>query len=201
MSAIIEYMWVKIYIDESGVEHFIPQFREDGTQQFWTDSENITPTKLLIVPISPKLAENMIQKKIPAASVPLTPYTFLLKPSDKVTAYWDNEITITNHFECETCGFTWQHTDASKWAECPRCGEKDTWSCMRCGASNINNTLVKKNNRGETNCPYCEIPYGLNRSIHLHRIQDIIENTDYVILVENRFKVIIRQHEVCVESL
>lgn len=201
MNSIIEYMWVKIYNDENGIEHFIPQFCEDGTQQFWTDTENIVLTKLLIVPLTPRLAENMVQKKIPGVSVPLPTYTFLLQPTDKVSAYWDNEITLTNHFECDTCGMAWEHKDSSKWAECPRCGEKDTWSCMRCGKNNIDNNLVVKNQKGETNCPYCEIPYGLNRQRLLHRIQDIIENTDYVILIDNKVKITIQQNSVLVESL
>ena len=69
-------------------------------------------------------------------------------------------------------------------AECPRCGEKDTWSCSRCNKTNIDNAIVKKNKRGETNCPYCEIPWGLNRKVYLQRVQDVIENTDYVVLVK-----------------
>ena len=201
MSSVIEYQWIKIYKDENDIEHFIPQFQEDGTQQFWNDSKNLVLTKLLIVPLTPRLAENMIQKKIPAISVQLPTYTFLLKPIDDVSAYWDNEITITSHFECSTCGASWQHMDATQWAQCPRCGEKDSWSCARCDRTNIDNTLVKRNKRGETNCPYCDVPHGLNRKRNLHRIQDVIENTDYVILVKDRFKIIIRQNTVDIESL
>ena len=202
MSAVIEYQWVKFFKDENDVEHFIPQFRDDGTQQFWTDTEYIKPYKLLITTISPNLAAAMHAKKIPGSSVPFLPtYTFLLKPSDDIKAYWDEEVTITSHYECDSCGAAWIHSNSTKWAECPKCGEKDTWSCSRCGKTNIDNSIVKKNKRNETNCPYCEIPWGLNRKVYLQRVQDVIENTDYVILVKDRFKITIQHENVLIESL
>lgn len=201
MSAIIEYMWIKFFLDENGEEKFIPQFLEDGTQQFWTETANIKPFKLMLVPLNHKIAENMVKKHIPAISVPLPTYTFMLTPEDTVSAYWDSEITITSHFECNTCGAAWLHTDGSKWAQCPRCGESDTWSCSLCGRENIDNKLVKKNSRGETNCPYCTEPHGLNRREHVTLIQDVIENTDYVVLIENKIKMTIRSNNIQVESL
>ena len=201
MSAIIEYQWIKIYKDEDGCEHFIPQFTSDGTQQFWTNSENIKMHKLVIAPFSPEVAEAMQSKGIPGCSVPLPTWNFNVLPTDTVKVYWDNEIQLTNHFYCKTCGAQWKHMDSSKWAECPKCGQKDEWSCKRCGRQNIDNKLVKKNARGETNCPYCEIPYGLNRTVYLKRIQDIIENTDYVIEFEGKFKIIIRKDKIDIESL
>ena len=86
-------------------------------------------------------------------------------------------------------------------AQCPNCGQTDEWSCKQCGRHNINKDLVKKNARGETNCPYCEVPYGLNRTRYLERIQDVIENTDYAIEVAGKFKIIIRKDVIDVESL
>ena len=201
MAAIIEYMWIKIYEDEEGNEKFIPQFRIDGTQQFWLDSVDIQPTKLSICPISKQLADNMQANKIPGLSVPLPTYTFYLAEDDNVKAYWDGEIQTTSHFHCTTCETNWKHTDSSKWAKCPSCGESDVWHCSRCGTRNIDNLLVKKTSRGETNCPFCEEPHGLNRERRLERIQDVIENIDYVIEIEDRCKIIIRQHSVDIYSI
>lgn len=272
MVAIIEYMWVKVYKDELGNDRFIPQFRDDGTQQFWTDSSDIKPYKLFLVPINPELASKMQSKNIPAVSVPLPKYTFLLNSNDDVTAYWDNEIEIRSHYICEVCGNEWVHTDSTKFVQCPSCLTTDVWFCRRCpveiSADLMNkkrekereyNSLMKelsekfiesksdqerndirerqrqakellddweianqtvkiidqkyvkrltkkdeehgKGKAGEINCPFCEIPFGLNRKSLLHRVNDIIENTDYVILVKNRYKVKISENEVTVESL
>jgi len=199
VSAIIEYQWIKIFKDADGTEKFIPQFRSDGTQQFWNDTNDVRMTKLLIVPISPELANNMQQNKIPGAAVPLPSWNFIVKSDDVVKAYWDNEIQITSHFICKTCGAQWQHMDSSKWAKCPQCGQSDEWSCKRCGRNNIDNNLVKRNSRGEVNCPYCDVPHGLNRSIYLERIQDVIENTDYIIEFQDRFKITIRKDSIDIE--
>jgi len=199
VSAVIEYQWIKVFKDFDGTEKFIPQFKLDGTQQFWDDSKDIQMTKLLIAPISPNLAANMQQNKIPGVSVPLPTWSFTIKPTDIVKAYWDNEIQITSHFVCETCGAQWQHMDSSEWAKCPQCGQTDEWSCSLCGRTNIDNNLIKRNNRGEINCPYCEIPHGLNRVKYLERIQDVIENTDYVIEFQDRFKIIIRKDIIEIE--
>ena len=201
MAAIIEYMWIKIFKDTDGIEKLIPQFRDDGTQQMWSETSHIKPHKLVISPISPVLAKKMQDKNIPGCSVDLPVYNFYLTPHDEIKAYWDNEISVTSHFKCRTCGNCWQHMDSTKWAKCPSCGEMDTWSCSRCGRQDIDNSLVRKNKRGETNCPYCEIPYGLNRQILLDRIQDVIENTDYVIEIENKIKIIIRKDTIDVYSL
>ncbi len=198
MASIIEYQWIKIFKDSDGIEKFIPQFRLDGTQQFWSDTEDVKMTKLLITPISPELAANMQQHKIPGVSVPLPSWSFAVKPNDKVKAYWDNEIQLTSHYVCKTCGAQWQHTDSSKWAQCPECGQMDEWHCNRCGRI-IENSLVKRNERGEVLCPHCEIPYGLRRTRYLERVQDVIENTDYVIEFQDRFKITIRQNMVEVE--
>ena len=201
MTAVIEYMWIKIFKDIDGVEKFIPQFRDDGTQQLWSETSNIKPHKLVISPISPVLAKKMQDHNIPGCSVKLPTYNFYLLPEDDVKAYWDNEISVTSHFKCRTCGHCWLHMDSSKWAKCPACGESDVWSCRRCDRSNIDNSLVHRNNKGEVNCPYCEIPYGLNRQIMLDRIQDVIENTDYVIEISNKIKIIIRKDTVDTYSL
>ncbi len=201
MSSVIEYQWIKVYEDQDGNEKFIPQFRSDGTQQFWHDSDTVKVKKLIIAPLSPQLAESMQKKLIPGSSVPLPTYNFFLSESDSVKAYWDNAIEITSHYHCTTCNSNWKHQDSTKWAECPYCGEKDVWYCKNCGRNNIDNLLVKRNNRGEVNCPYCIEPYGLNRIRLLERIQDIIENTDYVIEVENRYKIIIRRNTVDVFSI
>jgi predicted RNA-binding Zn-ribbon protein involved in translation (DUF1610 family) len=200
MSAVIELMWIKIFKDTDGIEKFIPQFDSEGHQQFWTQTP-VKLTKLIIGPISPEIAEKMIINKIPAASVPLPVWNFVFKPEDEIIAYWDNEIQTTSHFECESCGTCWQHMDSAHWAKCPKCGESDIWSCKRCGKTNIDNAIVHKNARSEVNCPYCEVPYGLNRTELLHRVQDIIENTDYVIEVKDRYKITIRQNTIDVESL
>ena len=200
MSAIIEYQWIKVY-REGNVEKFIPQFTSEGKQQFWNDTKDINIHKLVISPISPEVAAAMQNNGIPGCSVPLPVWNFSILPNDDIKAYWDNEIQLTNHFYCKTCGHQWKHLDSSKWAECPRCGQKDEWSCKRCGKHNIDNSVVKRNARGETNCPYCEIPYGLNRTRYLERIQDIIENTDYVIELAGKFKIIIRKDCIDVESL
>lgn len=203
MSAIIEYQWIKVFKDSDGIEKFIPQFQSDGTQQFWNDTTNIKLTRLVLSPISPEVAATMQLKKIPGVSVPLPTWNFTVLPEDNVSAYWDNAITISSHYVCLTCGHQWLHEDSSKWAECPNCGQRDEWSCKRCGKNNIDNNLVHRNSRGETNCPFCEIPYGLNRKKNLQRIQDIIENTDYVIEFSNKFKIIIRNDKgiIDVESL
>ncbi len=198
---VIEYIWVKVFTDADGTEKFIPQFRSDGTQQFWHETTDIHPTKLIITPIGTDLAAKMQENKIPGVSVPLPVYNFSLQPDDIVTAYWDNEIQTTSHFHCTTCNGNWIHKDSTKWAKCPHCGETDGWSCLRCGHKNIDNNLVHKNQRGEVNCPYCEIPYGLTRERRLERIQDIIENTDYVVEVRNKFKITIRKNIVDVISL
>ena len=200
MSSIIEYMWVKVFEDIDGIEKFIPQFRSDGTQQFWNDSKDVKLKKLVITPIGKDLAFNMQAKKIPGVSVPLPEFIFTILPSDSVKAYWDNEIQITNHFYCRTCGTQWKHLDSSKWAQCPKCGQMDEWSCSRCNRF-ISPSDVTTNARGETNCPYCEVPHGLNRVRHLERIQDVIENTDYVIEFSGKFKLTIRQTKVDIESL
>jgi hypothetical protein len=271
MSSIIEYQWIKVYKDEQGEDRFIPQFRDDGTQQFWTDTQDIRPYKLVITPIGPTLADKLVANKIPAISVPLPKYTFFLQPDDQVKAYWDNEIEINSHYECSVCGNTWQHMDSSKFSQCPRCQATDIWFCRRCPIDvskdlllekerreiefesysqklaaqfatandqdkttirekqitarkaldewEIANQVVKiidqskvrrnsvkdekagKGKRGEINCPDCDIPYGLNRKNLLYRVHDVNENTDYVILVEGKFKLVIKQDEVIVESL
>lgn len=201
MSAVIEYQWIKIYRDENNIEKFIPQFTSEGKQQHWTETADIPLTKLVIAPISPEVANSMQANKIPGVAVPLPVWNFNILPSDSIKAYWDNEIQLTNHFYCKTCGTQWKHMDSKKWAQCPSCGQTDEWSCKQCGRHNINKDLVKKNARGETNCPYCEIPYGLNRTRYLERIQDVIENTDYAIEVAGKFKIIIRKDVIDVESL
>lgn len=201
MSAVIEYQWIKVYRDQDDNEKFIPQFRTDGTQQFWYDSVDIKPYKLIIAPISPELAENMQKNKIPGCSVPLPPYTFFLKDSDEIIAYWDNAIHTTSYFHCTTCNTNWKHNNSKVWAKCPTCGESDVWSCKQCGRKNIDNNIVHRNSKGEVNCPYCTDPYGLNRERRLQRLQDIIENTDYVIEVSNRYKIIIRKNSVDVLSI
>lgn len=201
MSSVIEYQWIKVYKDRDGNEKFVPQFRSDGTQQHWYDSIDIKPHKLIIAPLSQELASNMQKNKIPGCAVSLPSYNFFLKENDDIIAYWDNAIHTTSHFHCTTCNTNWKHTDSTKWAKCPRCGEVDVWGCKNCGRENIDNTLVHKNNRGETNCPYCPEPYGLNRIRRLERIQDIIENTDYAIEVKNRYKIIIRENIVDVFSI
>lgn len=200
MSSIIEYQWIKVYIDQDGIEKFIPQFRSDGTQQFWHDTAEIHPTKLLIAPISIELANRMQEHKIPGVAIPLPVYSFLLKSDDIVSAYWDNAIETSSHYFCTTCNTSWKHLDSTKWAKCPQCGEMDAWTCLRCGRT-IENTKVLRNQRGEINCPHCEIPYGLTRERRLERIQDITENTDYVVEVANKFKITIRQNSVDVISL
>lgn len=201
MSAVIEYMWIKVFIDSDGTEKFIPQFRSDGSQQFWYETEHIQPSKLIISPISSELANNMMDRKIPGCAVPLPTYNFYIKPEDKIKAYWDNAIETTSHFHCTTCNSNWKHTDSTKWAKCPLCGEADVWSCKQCGHHNIDNVLVHKNARGETNCPYCPEPYGLNRIRRLECISDVIENTDYAIEIQDRIKIIIRKNTIDVFSI
>lgn len=200
MSAIIEYQWIKVYRDENNVEKFIPQFTLDGKQQFWDESASVPLTKLIIAPISKEVANAMQTNGIPGISVPLPSWQFHVSPSDKVKAYWDNAIELTNHFYCKTCGAQWKHLDSKKWAQCPSCGQTDEWFCKRCNKS-VDKNLVFINSRGESNCPHCEIPYGLNRIRNLERISDVIENTDYAIEIESRIKIIIRKDTIDVYSI
>ena len=200
MTAVIEYQWIKVYKDENNNDRFIPQFTLDGQQQFWTDTASIKISELVISPLSQEVANAMQERGIPGISVPLPTWHFHIAQDDEIKAYWDNEIQQTDHFFCKTCGTQWKHLDSNKWAQCPNCGQSDEWLCKRCDKV-INNSLVKKNVRGETNCPYCEIPYGLNRTRYLERIADIIENTDYAIEIVGKLKIIIRRDTIDVYSL
>lgn len=61
--------------------------------------------------------------------------------------------------------------------------------------------LAGKGKRGEINCPDCDINYGLERWTRLQCIEDVTTYVDYVILVENKFALVVKNHEIVVESL
>lgn len=190
---VLEYFWVKVLQDGKTV---IPQFDfETGKENYWS-ADDVPLSKVMLVPFTAEHAEKVLQNGVPALASTNPSVVFVVKPGESVVAGRDNIITYYDYYECEVCGWKFQHTDGSKFAECPQCHTRDEWYCPRCQEYKTHFRVTKK---GQVQCLECDIPVGLDRIKHLHRKSATIHSCDYFIRSSDRRVIVTNDGKIIIE--
>ena len=122
--------------------------RYDGVCRLCGNTGLVEPqvTKMILAPLTEDIAGKLVARGIAAISTDLIPFIVNVKPTDSLKCYWDNAEIQSSHYECEACGYAWQHKkadkdiplypvddcDSSQFVVCPKCGITDVWYCRRC---------------------------------------------------------------------
>lgn len=192
---VLEYYWVKVLDD--GVTT-IPQFDiETGKENRW-DADQVPLHSVVYMPFDPVLANRVTSNGVPAIPSTNIPIEFKVKEGEEVEAGRDNNITVFDYFECDICGWKFQHinTPESKFAKCPQCGAEDEWWCSRCNEQKHEYRITKQN---QVQCLDCDIPVGLDRKRKLTRKSGVSHTCDYFIRSESRKLTILNDGKIVYE--
>lgn len=189
MQSVLEYYWTKIFVNGSE----IAQFDEFGNTHRWYDDDSKGLKAVVYKPFSPSLAAAVTTVSgIETLIAPHQPITIVVKPTDEVVAKWDNGLTTSNPYHCDSCGYTWMTEAAYEFPTCPQCGTRDEFWCESC-LNYIDPDRVIRKPTGQLECPDCDHPQGL---IPTYLLKQIVVNrhfVEYVCEVKDKFRFTIRE--------